>query len=190
MQIGTFERLRGEIEVDETFVGGKAVNMHASKRKARIKGRGGATKQAVVLGMLQRQGKVRATVIERTDHETLQNEVREYVVKGSNVYTDEWRSYKGLIDEYNHQVINHSVEYVRGNAHTNSIENFWSLLKRTLKGTYVSVDPAHLQSYVSEQTFRYNERHGTDLDRFLKLLGNAFGKRLTYADLTRSVIRF
>jgi hypothetical protein len=97
--------------------------------------------------------------------------------------TDQWRGYHNLHDVYTHQVINHSIEYVNGNIHTNGIENFWSLLKRTVKGTYVSVDPSHLQRYVEEQVFRYNERKGTDRERFITLIESISGKRLTYNQL-------
>ncbi len=120
------------------------------------------------MGLLERKGRVLAKVIERTDRETLHNEVNANVEKDSNLFTDEWRSYRGLDEDYIHEVINHGVEYVRGNIHTNGNENFWSLLKRTIKGTYVSVEPFHLERYLAEQTFRFNERKGNDGDRFQK----------------------
>jgi transposase-like protein len=105
------------------------------------------------------------------------------VKKESNLFTDKWLSYRGLDNDYIHQVINHSVEYVKDNVHTKGIENFWALLKRTLKGTYVSVEPFHLPRYLAEQTFRFNERKGNDKERFLGVLRAVSGKRLTYNEL-------
>ncbi len=183
MQAGSFEKLSGNVEVDETFIGGKAKNMHKSKREKVIQGRGSVGKTAV-FGVLERKGRVLAKVIEKTDSETLHKAVRNNVEKGSNLFTDEWRSYRGLGEDYIHEVINHGVEYVRGNIHTNGIENFWSLLKRTIKGTYVSVEPFHLGRYLDEQMFRFNERKCKDKDRFLKAVGMIAGKRLTYKELT------
>jgi transposase-like protein len=186
MKAGTFVKLSGNVEVDETFVGGKAKNMHKAKREAIIQGRGSVGKTAV-MGLLERKGRVLAKVIERTDRETLHAEVKSNVEKGTNLFTDEWRSYRGLDNDYVHEVINHGVEYVREHIHTNGIENFWALLKRTIKGTYVSVEPFHLGRYLDEQTFRFNERKGKDKDRFLKVVGNVSGKRLTYKELTDSL---
>jgi transposase-like protein len=182
MENGSIDKLSGDVEVDETFVGGKAKNMHFSKRVAIIKGRGSVGKTAV-MGLLERKGKVRAKVIENTTRPTLHGEIKEHVEEGSNVFTDEWRAYQGLQDEYVHQVINHSIEYVRDNIHTNGIENFWSLLKRTIRGTYVSVEPFHLNKYVDEQVFRYNNRKDNDKERFLGVLKAVSGKRMTYNQL-------
>ncbi len=189
MQNGSFMKLSGNVEVDETFIGGKAKNMHVAKRKAIIQGRGSVGKTAV-MGLLERKGRVLAKVIERTDRETLHAEVKANVEKDSNLFTDEWRSYRGLDADYIHQVINHGVEYVREHIHTNGIENFWSLLKRTIKGTYVSVEPFHLGRYLDEQTFRFNERKGKDQDRFLGVLKAVSGKRLTYDELRGAVRNF
>jgi transposase-like protein len=185
MQSGSFEKLSGNVEVDETFIGGKAKNMHKAKREAIIQGRGSVGKTAV-MGLLERKGRVLAKVIERTDRETLHSEVKANVEKDSNLFTDEWRSYRGLDADYIHEVINHGVEYVRGNIHTNGIENFWSLLKRTIKGTYVSVEPFHLGRYLDEQMFRFNERKGKDKDRFINVAKSIGGKRLTYKELIGS----
>ena len=113
----------------------------------------------------------------------MQGEVRKYVLKGADIHTDALRSYEGLNDEYTHNVIDHAVSYVRGNVHTNGLENFWSLLKRTIKGTYVSVEPFHLFRYLDEQAFRFNERKDNDQGRFLKTLAGIFGKRLTWKNL-------
>ncbi|MBA3335515.1 MAG: IS1595 family transposase [Acidobacteria bacterium] len=185
MQSGTFEKLSGNVEVDETFIGGKAKNMHKHKREAIIQGRGSVGKTAV-MGLLERKGRVLAKVIERTDRETLHAEVKSNVESGANLFTDEWRSYRGLDEQYIHEVINHSTEYVRGHIHTNGIENFWALLKRTIKGTYVSVEPFHLSRYLDEQMFRFNERKGNDKDRFLEVAKSIGGKRLTYKELIGS----
>jgi transposase-like protein len=165
MQTGSFQKLCGEVEVDETVIGGLSRNMHISKRKHL--GTGGAGKVAV-MGLLERHGEVRAQVIENVRRETLQPEVRNNVEQGAQLYTDAWVAYTGLSAEYVHEVINHSESYVRGRVHTNGIENFWSLLKRTIKGTYVSIEPFHLFRYLDEQSFRFNTRKGTDADRFVK----------------------
>lgn len=110
--------------------------------------------------------------------------MREYVLKGSEVHTDALRSYQGLDDAYTHQVIDHAVSYVDGHVHTNGLENFWCLLKRTIKGTYVNVEPFHLFRYLDEQAFRFNEREDTDAGRFVKAMKGIVGKSLTYAKLT------
>lgn len=184
MQTGTFNTpMTGEVEVDETFIGGKARNMHVAKRKERIHGRG-ATGKAVVLGMLERGGQVRAKVVAKRNKKTLQAEVRANVEPGSAVFTDELLSYWGLDEKFIHQIINHAEEYVRGNVHTNGMENFWSLLKRGLNGTYISVEPFHLFRYLDEQMFRFNLRELNDGERFITALQQIVGKRLTYAELT------
>ena len=146
-----------EIEVDETFIGGKARNMHRSKRARVITGTGGKDK-AVVMGMMERGGNVRAFVVDDRRKAGLQRQVREHVEAGAAIYSDELKSYDGLNVDYDHAVINHAVEYVNGKVHTNGMENFWSLLKRSLHGTYVSVEPFHLFRYIDEQAFRYNNR--------------------------------
>jgi transposase-like protein len=183
MQESNGEMLSGEVEVDETFIGGKARNMHASKRKAKITGRGPSGK-AVVMGMLERGGKVRTAVIENRDKETLHAHVHTHVEAGANVFTDELVWYWGLEEKYVHQIINHAEQYVRGNVHTNGMENFWSLLKRGLNGTYVSVEPFHLFRYIDEQAFRYNYRKVTDAERFSTVVSQIVGKRFTYDELT------
>jgi transposase-like protein len=161
--------------------------MHVSKRRKRITGRG-ASGKTVVLGMLQRGGKVRTAVIDERDKDTLQGFVRENVRRGSKVYTDELLSYYGLDSDFAHRIINHAEEYVRGQVHTNGMENFWSLLKRGLGGTYVSVEPFHLFRYIDEQAFRYNNRKEmTDSDRFSLAVSQIAGKRLTYAEVTGKV---
>lgn len=186
LETGSLEKLTGEVECDETYIGGLAKNMHKSKREKKIKGRGMHDKTAV-MGMLSRtDNKVKAKVIAWADTVTLNDNINEHIESGSTVFTDDHGGYRAMSDAYRHEVINHAVEYVRGNVHTNSIENFWSLLKRTIKGTYVSVEPYHLQKYVEEQVFRFNERKGNDQTRFLTALGSVNGKRLTYNDLIGS----
>src|ERR1039457_4942595 len=148
-----------EVEADETFIGGKARNMHLARRnKMRERGNFGKT---IVSAVLERHGKVRATVVPNRRKAAIQAHVREHGESGSTVYSDELLSYDGL-DEYTHQVINHAETYVNGQIHTNGMENFWSLLKRGLKGTYVSVEPFHLHRYIDEQAFRYNNRKHED----------------------------
>jgi transposase-like protein len=189
MQNKTFMKLGGEgkqIEADETFIGGKARNMHATKRKLKIKGTGGMGK-TVVMGILERGGEVRTKVVVNTRKGTVQHEVRQQVEYGSDLFTDALASYTGLDREYVHKVIDHAVEYVNGQIHTNGMENFWSLLKRGIKGTYVSVEPFHLFRYVDEQAFRFNKRHGDDLSRFLLTMQQIAGRRVTYKQLTGKV---
>jgi transposase-like protein len=181
------------VEVDETFVGGKLKNMHRDRRErfaAKSGHTGGATGKTIVMGMLDRdERKIRATVLPNIKRETLQNEVLNNVKFGSPVYTDDAVPYDDLRARYVHEVVNHSEEYVRGRVHTNGLENFWSLLKRGLKGTYVAVEPFHLERYVDEQIFRYNNRATddnplNDSDRFLLALSQVSNKRLTYKELT------
>jgi hypothetical protein len=128
--------------------------------------------------------KIRLRHVANTQRETLQGVVREYIEGGSYVFSDAWVAYTGLDREYIHQVIDHAESYVEGNVHTNGIENFWSLLKRGLKGTYISVEPFHLFRYLDEQAFRYNERKKDDRGRFAQTLSQIVGRRLTYKELT------
>jgi transposase-like protein len=190
MQDGkTGGKLSGEVEVDETFIGAAARNMHADVKARKLQGRRGGTHgKAIVAAVLERGGKVRAKVIERRKKKELQALVRENVEPKSALYSDALRSYDGLSEEYSHQVIDHAIAYVDGQVHTNGMENFWSLLKRGLNGTYVSVEPYHLFRYVDEQAFRFNNRNDMkDADRFNAVLGQIVGKRLTYAELTGKV---
>ena len=181
----------GPIEVDETFIGGKYQNMHRSRRL----GLGNAIKagkgKAVVMGMLEREARrVRAKVIPDVSRETLQSEILNQIERKSTVYTDKATGYDRLkTQDFVHETVNHMEEYVRGQVHTQGIENFWSLLKRGLKGTYVAVEPFHLDRYVDEQVFRYNNRATkdnplNDADRFMLAVSQIAGKRLTYAELT------
>ena len=177
-------RLGGEVEADETFIGGKARNMHIAKRERRITGTGGKDKTAV-MGILERGGKVRTTVIPNRKKAQLQAEVKKHVEAGSALYTDALLSYHGLAGDFAHQVVDHAVEYVNGRIHTNGLENFWSLLNRGINGTYVSIEPFHLFRYLDEQSFRYNNRKNMgDQARFEAAMKNVAGKRLTYNELT------
>jgi transposase-like protein len=183
LSMGPGNKLSGQVEADETFIGGKARNMHAVKRERVITGTGGKDKTAV-MGILERGGKVRTKVVGDTKKKTLQAEIREHVLAGSALFTDALRSYEGL-DEFQHEVIDHAVAYVNGEVHTNGLENFWSLLKRGINGTYVSVEPFHLFRYLDEQAFRYNNRNGfADKDRFDLAVRQIVGKRLTFDQLT------
>jgi transposase-like protein len=161
--LGPGNKLSGQIEADETFIGGKARNMHARQRAKKVTGTGGKDKTAV-LGILERGGKIRTKVVDNTRKKTLQRELRDHVLAGSAIFTDALKSYEGLGD-FQHEVIDHAVEYVRGECHTNGLENFWSLLKRGLRGTYVSVEPFHLFRYLDEQVYRFNNRYFTDAER-------------------------
>jgi transposase-like protein len=184
-----------EVEVDETFVGGKMKNMHKEKQN-RVRAlnqygtAAGVIGKTVVMGMLDRNARqIRAQVVPNVERLTLQNAVLNTVEHGTNVYTDQAPAYQRLSKTYVHEVVNHAETYVRGRVHTNGLENFWSLLKRNLAGTYVCVEPFHLERYVDEQVFRFNNR-GTrenplkDSDRFLLALSQVAGKRLTFAELT------
>ena len=176
--------LSGEVEVDETFIGGKARNMHVSERKRRITGTGGKDKTAV-MGILERGGKVRTSVIPNRKRHVIQAEVKKHVEAGAALYTDALLSYEGLATDYAHQVVDHAVKYVDGHVHTDGLENFWSLLKRGIAGTYVTVEPFHLFRYLDEQMFRYNNRKDlNDSGRFRLAVAQIAGKRLTYKHLT------
>jgi len=173
------------VEIDETYIGGKARNMHTKRRIAYQNGE----KKAVVMGMRTRNSReVRAMVIPNAKRETLQNKILENVGWGSRIYTDQHVGYEGLNATrlFVHQTVNHMQEYVRGEVHTQGIENFWSLLKRTLKGTYVAVEPFHLDAYLNEQVFRFNNsgKKMNDTLRFEKAMRNVAGHRLTYTELT------
>ena len=192
MQDETFgSKLGGEVEVDETFIGGKARNMHLAKRERRITGTGGKDK-TIVFGALQRGGKIRTIVVEDRKKTGLHARVKEHVEAGAALYSDALKSYDGLAQDYAHKVIDHAEKYVDGQVHTNGLENFWSLLKRGIAGSYVSVEPFHLFRYLDEQVFRYNnratkERKVTDADRFSMVVSKIFGKRLTFTQLTGKV---
>jgi transposase-like protein len=171
------------VEVDETFIGGKARNMHKHRRDA-LTGRVEEDKTTVV-GFMERGGKVRTQIVQKRRKANMQPLVKEHVQAGAALYTDALASYDGLDGHFQHEVIDHAVEYVRGKVHTNTIENFWSLVKRQLHGTYVSVEPYHLFRYLDEQMFRFNNRKDmNDSQRFELGMSQVFGKRLTYEQLT------
>ena len=177
------EQLENTVEVDETYVGGKAKNMHKSVRAKKISGRGASGKTAV-LGLVERNGRVYAKPVNKTDTETLQKVVREKVKTGASVMTDEWLSYNGLGVDYLHEKVSHGKgEYVRGNVHTNTIEGYWSLLKRGIYGIYHQVSAKHLHRYCTEFGFRYNSRQSGETMRFDNLLAECNG-RLMYQTLT------
>jgi transposase-like protein len=183
MQDGSFRKLSGTVEVDETFIGGAARNMHKSKRGKLS--RTGFIGKVAVMGLLERHGgEVRTMVIDGTSREILDPKVRQHVEFGSTVYSDKHSGYDNLDDAFVRGVINHAEKYVDGQIHTQGIENFWALLKRSIKGTYISVEPFHLFRYLDEQTFRFNTRKGTDADRFVKAAAALTGKRLTFEELT------
>ncbi len=178
-------KLSGTIEMDETFIGGKVKNMHKSKKP---KGTGPSGKpvagmaKTIVVGMVERGGRVKAEVVENRTREVLHALAAENIAPGSTLVTDEWHPYRGT--DFQHQIINHAVEYVRGLVHTQGIENFWSLLKRGINGTYVSIEPFHLFRYIDEQAFRYNNRKMSDAQRFDLAARGMVDKRLTYAEVT------
>jgi transposase-like protein len=197
LKAGNWEKMGGEdggpVEVDETFIGPDPRKMHASRRQARYRALS-ARPKTPVMGILDRElRQVRAKVVPNVRRETLQNEILNQIEKGGTVYTDSAPAYDHLLLQgYMHQMVNHVQEYVRGEVHTQGIENFWSLLKRGLRGTYVAVEPFHLDRYVVEQCFRFNNRATkdnplTDFDRFALALSQIAGKRLTYAELTGKV---
>jgi transposase-like protein len=178
------------VEVDETFIGGKARFMHKTKRErlSRDGGMQGGHGKAVVVGLLERGGKVKTAVIPTRKQNIPEKIVRQLVEPGTEVHTDEYSGYYNLKDGYLHKVVNHLEGYVRENVHTNGIENFWSCLKRGIGGTYIAVEPFHLFRYVDEQAFRFNNRATkdnplNDSDRFDAAVRQIVGKRLTYAEL-------
>lgn len=183
MECGDGDKFTGVTEMDTTYVGGKADNMHAMRRANVIRGRG-AVGKTPVHGILQRgtddePSQIRAAVVGAAPEDTARH-VLCNVSRSTTVYTDETNVYDAVARNYAHQAINHSVAYVAGAVHTNGVENFWTLLKRGIKGTYVSVAPFHLFRYVAEQVFRFNARKLSDGGRFRVLLGHVFGRRLTY----------
>ena len=186
----------GPVEADETFIGGKPINMHKSRKLKLMKMQGEQRRGDMYLGKTAVQGildrelrQIRCKVLPNVKRETLQNEILKNVRYGSEVYTDSATSYDRLRQKYVHDVVNHAERYVKGQVHTNGLENFWSLLKRNLRGTYVSVEPFHLDRYLDEQVFRYNNRATkdnplNDADRFYLAMSQVGHRRLTYAQLT------
>jgi len=190
MQNGSILKIGGKggaVEVDETYIGGKARNMHRDRRWRMSTGTAG---KAAVIGLLERhpekgRSRVKVSHIQNTRRQDLQPIVRQNVEPGTSLYTDAHSGYDGLNDEYFHEFVNHAETYARGKVHTNGLENFWSLLKRGLRGTYVSVEPFHLFRYLDEQSFRYNNRKDmNDADRFIAMMSGIVGRRVTYKKLT------
>src|ERR1700677_1154983 len=161
---GSIEKASGHVEADETFISGNARETHVAELELRI---------------------TRTSVIPNRKKKALQSEVRKHGEAGAALYTDALMSYEGLATDYAHQVVDRSVRYVDGNVHTNTLENFWALLKRGISGTYVSIEPFHLFRYLDEQAYRYNFRKDlTDFDRFKMAASQIVGKRLTWNEAT------
>ena len=191
MQDGDGGKLSGRVEVDETYIGGAARNMHKTKKERVLGGhKGGHAGKMAVMGLLERGSdvapvsKVRLKVVKGAKREDLMPTVEANVERLSQVYTDALKSYDQLSESFFHQFIDHAEKYVEGQVHTNGLENFWALLKRTLGGTYVSVEPFHLFRYLDEQAFRFNNRKLSDSARFMLTAGSIFGKHITFKQLT------
>ena len=188
MQSEGFGPFDGEVEVDETFIGGKARNMHREKRERVIKGSTGTIGKVAVMGLLERNApegsQVRLRIVPNTRRHNLQPHVTEHVIPGATIHSDALASYAGLDRQYIHNVIDHAERYAEGNVHTNGLENFWSLLKRGVRGTYVSIEPFHLFRYLDEQAFRFNTRKDDDRGRFMSVVRSIVGKRVTFEHLT------
>ncbi len=188
MQNGGGLTFGGQVEVDETYIGGRARGMNNKQRERRKRNGTGQWNLEPVQGILERTteaqtSRVRLFHVRRNNRKQLEPNVRKHVSKGAEIFTDALKSYDELGDEYLHKVIDHAECYAKGRIHTNGLENFWSLLKRGLKGTYVSVEPFHLFRYLDEQAFRFNERKDDDKGRFLKAIASFAGKRLMYSKL-------
>lgn len=190
MQTGTFEKMNGTVEVDETAIGGNEKNKHAHKK---LNAGRGSVGKAIVQAFLERgddkkPSKARTVILNDVGGPVMKGNVRAHVEAGSNLMTDGASQYRGLHKEFVHKFVDHAVEYVRGTVHTNSLENYFSLLKRSIRGTYVAIEPYHLQRYCDEQTFRFNERRDEngDAGRFVKVLQMVEGKRIDYKALTAS----
>lgn len=190
LHTGSFDKkLSGIVEADETFIGGLSKNMHASRRRKTITGPGVHGKTAVA-GLLERGtdqkcSTVHAEVMQSTDRKALHALINRNVAEGSTIYSDAWKPYRELGDKYFHDFVDHAEAYVKDKVvHTNSLENFWALFKRCIKGTHVSVEPFHLAPYVDSEAFRFNNRDLDDCGRFLAAIKGMEGKRLTYKALT------
>jgi ISXO2-like transposase domain/Transposase zinc-ribbon domain len=185
---GYARKLSGTVEADESFVGGALRNMHRDKQnEAYNRGLHGKT---IVQAMLERGGEVRAMVLDRTSAKATQVILQNHVERGSTLYTDKSNIYKIAGENYVHEWVNHAIQYVRDSViHTNGLENFFSLLRRAIRGTYVAIDPMHLEAYVDMQAFRFNYRKESDWERFDRAMHRIVGKRLRYSELTRGCIR-
>lgn len=187
MRIESGKQLSGEVECDETYIGGKAENMHKARRQRIVRGRG-AVGKTIVMGILERKGEVRTQVVPDTSKDTLLPIIANNVEQGATVNTDANPSYEELRAAYVHGVVDHAVEYVNGTIHTNGIENYWSLFKRCIKGTHIHIEPEHIFRYLDEESFRFNRRTLTDSERFTLAASGVFGKRLTYDQLTGAMV--
>lgn len=182
MKTNSFTKMTGTVESDETFIGGEAKNMHKHVKERKIRGRG-AVGKTPVQGILERGGDVRTFMIPVADAETLKGNVMRNVAKGAELFTDAAQAYTGLAADYIHETVDHIESYVRGRVHTNSLENFWSLFKRCIKGTWTHIAPFHVDRYADEQAWRFNHRRTGDGTRFDDLLAGTVGRRLTYRRL-------
>jgi transposase-like protein len=187
----SFEKIGGNgeiVEADETAIGGLAYNMHKAKREARITGRGSVGK-SIVMGLLQRHSKnvpisqVDTHPLPNIQYDTMRNIIHKAVAPGTELHTDAYQAYRTLGPDFIHKFIDHHETYVRDNVHTNGLENFWSLFKRCIKGTHISVDPFHLAAYLDSEAFRFNYRDLKDGERFTLAVNGYHGKRLTYKAL-------
>ena len=184
MRKGSFQKLTGIVEVDETYIGGKIRNKHKSKQTYDFN-TGRRDNKTPVMGFLQRDGEVRAMVVENTSRNTLEPRILDNIETGATVYTDGHSGYDRICKTYEHEKVEHgAAEYVRGQVHTNSIENFWCLFKRSVRGTYTKLAPFHIDRYLDEQVFRFNNRKVTDYDRFCIAVSQMFERTLTYKELT------
>jgi transposase-like protein len=190
VQTKSFEKIGGTVEIDETYIGGKARNMHVAKRRRLgMSQKASMVGKVAVMGLLDRHGvdghsTIRMEVIDGRKRHHLRGPIEKHVTAGATVNTDAFTAYRGLESDYVHNVIDHAEKYVDGQIHTNGCENFWSLLKRALRGTYVSVEPFHLFRYLDEQAYRFNNRRMNDGARFLQAMASVFGKRITFSVLT------
>lgn len=190
LQATAGRKFGGDVEADESYIGGRARNMHAKKKKRFATQRGrSAGGKVIVMALLERHSRhnahsqVRTAIIPDARRGSVQKHVKDNVMPATNMHTDSLRSYIGLDQDYVHNVIDHAEKYVDGDVHTNGCENFWSLLKRAIRGTYVSIEPFHLFRYLDEQTFRFNNRKDNDGGRFMLGLSAILDKRLTYKAL-------
>jgi transposase-like protein len=182
-------QLSGPVESDEAYVGGKATSSDINPETGKLMPTGPQENKTIVMGIVERKGRARAFVIDNTTRATLHGKIKANVAEGSQIYTDANTSYKKMerLGKYTHFVINHEVQYVKGHIHTNHVENFWTLLKRSIRGTYICPRPKHVQRYVEEQIFRFNLCDTNDAFRFSETVRQVVGKRLTYKQLSATV---